>query len=566
MQKKAVILMILFVLMAVFLIPFNSLARIYLFDRKIEIVGKIEEKIGLKYHMKSFEKGRGELGYLTNGGRYRNPAMLKTHVHLEVLAHLYQSGDTLLDFYSLWEWFYDFSLDIHGDMHRMTYSRDRNRNQTPHGKEMAREFYLNFVSGPWTLRLGKQMVVWGETSLERTADVINPLDMRSHMMGMDDWEDFKKGLWMFRGFYQTPFANDFVLEVIWVPHDPKVMTLPPEGTFFNSSSSGGFFSQMQRRWKYDEPNARGLHHSQGGIRIRGYNWDWDWTLLYYNGYNPAPTMWDWGQRGRRSYVPTTTWGWRNWSPGGFLMWAGEKNNNFKEGRASPRFPDNRCFKYYRVDNCGATATKYFDTFRVPEFIPVFGGKMVPISSQTRIEFAYRIGVPFNRTTAQEEVYGKTEKDHVAYGLEITRDFNPWWICRFNDQRSVDITFSIFQDWILGHSHHIDTTGFYRGAGDRSVTRLGLSITTDWMKQELMTMCTLDYGVSGFGNFWLFIQYAPGDHWRYVFLPNIRWSNSGYPNKKQSMAPLTNNGHKGGRKYTQWNDNNNYLIFKIIYMF
>ena len=37
------------------------------------------------------------------------------------------------------------------------------------------------------------------------------------MMGVDDWEDFKKGLWMFRGFYQTSFKNDLTLETIIVP-------------------------------------------------------------------------------------------------------------------------------------------------------------------------------------------------------------------------------------------------------------------------------------------------------------------------------------------------------------
>ena len=91
------------------------------------------------------------------------------------------------------------------------------------------------------------MVVWGETGLQRTADVVNPLDTKSHMMGVDDWEDFKKGLWMFRGFYQTSFKNDLTLETIFVPYDVQVMTLPPEGTMYNTTYSGGFTSRMWRR-------------------------------------------------------------------------------------------------------------------------------------------------------------------------------------------------------------------------------------------------------------------------------------------------------------------------------
>ncbi len=112
--------------------------------------------------------------------------------------------------------------------------------------EMVREVYVNYINGPWTLRVGKQMVVWGETGLQRTADVVNPVDLRSHMMGVDDWEDFKQGLWMFRGFYQTSFANDFTFEWIVVPYDVQQIELPPEGTMYNSTYTGGFTSNF---WK-----------------------------------------------------------------------------------------------------------------------------------------------------------------------------------------------------------------------------------------------------------------------------------------------------------------------------
>ncbi|KPJ55577.1 MAG: hypothetical protein AMJ42_06605, partial [Deltaproteobacteria bacterium DG_8] len=323
MHKKIIIFLTLSFLIAFLLIPLNSRARIYLFDKKLEIVGKIEEKIALKYHMKPWEKGRSRHEWKANKGRMKNPAMLKTHLHIEGLYHLYQSEDTTIDIYTLWEWFYDFAIDIRGDMHRGMATRDRDRYKTPHGEEMCRELYINYVQGPWTLRLGKQMIVWGETGLKRTADVVNPLDTRSHMMGVDDWEDFKKGLWMFRGFYQTSWANDLTFEIIWVPHDVEVMDLPIEGGLYNTSYTGGFFSEMMRRWKYDEPKERGLHDSQGGFRIRGYNWDWDWTILWYNGYDPTPVCIDWGQR-HNSYIANTKEGFNNLKMGfsGFNNWAG----------------------------------------------------------------------------------------------------------------------------------------------------------------------------------------------------------------------------------------------------
>ena len=119
-------------------------------------------------------------------------------------------------------------------------------------------------------------------------------------MGVDDWEDFKKGLWMFRGFYQTSFVNDLTFEVIWVPADFKAVSPSPEGTMYNSTYTGGFTSQLFNKWDEDLVDPKGLSDSQGGFRIRGFNFDWDWTLIFSNGYDPGPVVIDWGQ-------PSTVW-------------------------------------------------------------------------------------------------------------------------------------------------------------------------------------------------------------------------------------------------------------------
>jgi len=560
MHKKIIIFFSLSFLFAVLLIPLNSLARIYLLDRKLEIVGKIEKKIALKYHMKSWEKGRGEYEYMARGGRMKNPAMLKTHFHIEALYHLYQSENTVIDFFTLWEWFYDFAPDIRGDMHRAMAARDRNRYQTPHGEEMCRELYINFIRGPWTLRLGKQMVVWGETGLKRTADVVNPLDTRSHMMGVDDWEDFKKGLWMFRGFYSPDFAPDYVFEWIWVPHDVEVMDLPVEGGLYNTSYTAGFFSQMMRRWKYDQVDERGLHDSQGGFRIRGYNWDWDWTILWYNGYDPTPVCVDWGQR-KNSYISPTKQGWFNFKGGvgGFNNYAATYNTvaeeNYYYGYPPlPPFPTNRCFRYYRTDNFGFTATKYFHE------IDLFGLR-IPTMANLRFEFAYKEGLHFNKLmkslplpASQWPVIDVVQRDVIGYAIEIGRDFMPDWICRFNDYRKVTVTFGIFQDWIMNHDHTLFQNGMDRGYGDKCSTSFSLDITTDWMKQEIYTKLNLSYNPSGNGRLWGFFQYGPGDHWRFGILPMVGWSNAGPKNNKLSG-------------YTESDDaTSQRIIFKIAYQF
>ncbi len=559
MQKRLWGILFISFLAVLFVNPSASLARFYLLDKKIEINGVIEEKWNFKYNMTEWEKGRNPSykdKYASDGGKVENPAMMKTHVHLEALYHAYQQGNTVLDFYTLFEWFYDVSQDINPAWRRGMSSYDRNKYQTPHGWEMWREMYLNYVSGPWTLRLGKQMVVWGETSLQRTADVVNPLDTRSHMMGVDDWEDFKKGLWMFRGFYQTSFKNDLTLETIFVPYDVQVMTLPPEGSMYNTTYSGGFFSRLQRRWHHDEVNEHGLHDAQGGFRIRGFNLDWDWTVLWYNGYEAGPICVDWGQRAD-SYLPKTEIGWLGFRQGlkGFNAFAGEYNSTVAQTGDKLPYPKNRSFRYYRGNNIGATATKYIYN------LPVFGLFEIPFKSNIRFEAAYKPHTHFNRLEYAGNntwvVKNVTRRDLIGYAMEIGHDFMPQFICKYNGQRSVDVTFGLFQDWILNHDRNLDVNGYNRGAGDVSTTSFSLDVTTDWLNQEIMTKFNYSYNTGGYGNFWAFFQYAPGVHWRFTLLPRITWSNSG---------PFNNKADAKGNKYTNSSDTQNYIHFKIGYLF
>jgi hypothetical protein len=559
MYKKFVLPIQCSFLVVLFLTCATAHATFYFFDGKLESAGKIEQKAIIKYNMVDWEKGKGKYGYRSGDGRMENPASFKTHFHIDANYHLYKTDRNMIDIYTLWEWFYDFAPDMRHNIHDGMHSRDRNRYQTPHGQEMCRELYINIVNGPWTFRIGKQMVVWGETSLKRTADVVNPLDSRSHMMGVDDWEDFKKGLWMVRTFYQTSLKNDLTPEIIWVPHDIKVMDIAPEGSLFNTQYSGGFFSQLQRRWKYDEPKARGVKDSQGGIRLRGYNWDWDWTILWYNGFDPAPVQVDWGQRGKESYKPTTAFGWAQY-PGtmnggiaGINLWAGEYNVNYLQGDPLPKFPTDRGFKYYRTDNYGATAVKHFDNVRIRDLY-------IPTKTTARIEFTFKEGVHMNRIKPgpSPPVYGLTKKDIIGYALELSRDWMIPYIRNWNGERSVDTTLSLYQDWIMSwKDHHLGLSGYDRGGGDKYTTTLGFSASTDWLKQDLDTRFNTSYCTSGYGDFWTQLMYSQGDHLRYTVLWRTSWSNAGP------------NNHKGDNYHARWTEKDDtiqYLMVKLGYLF
>ena len=435
MYKKISVALVLSFLTLLFIMPTLSSARIYLFDKKLEINGSIEQKANWKFNLKSWEKGTGPHnsrttpagtvinGTQSNGGRYPQnaPTLFKTHLHLEGLYHIYNEGGTILDAFALFEWFYDWAPQMTGSYGRGIRARDQNSYITPHDWEPIREVYLNYINGPWTLRVGKQMVVWGETGLQRTADVVNPVDLRSHMMGVDDWEDFKQGLWMFRGFYQTSFTNDFTFEWIVVPYDVEQIELPPEGTMYNSTYTGGFTSNFWKQWRKDAINEHGLKNAQGGIRLRGFNWDWDWTLIYYNGYDPTPIVWDWGQR-KNGYKPFSAYGGYASGVGGFNLYASEYNINNSLGNPLPPYYNGRLWQYYRTHNFGGTATKYvYD-------MPFFGLFEIPLKANVRMEAAYKMGTYLNTISTTDGdnwlVDGRKQVDSFAYALEIGKDFMP----------------------------------------------------------------------------------------------------------------------------------------------
>ena len=93
---------------------------------------------------------------------------------------------------------YDSVYDLRESFRGRRFSDDeRDRLRTEY---MLREVYGEFLVPPFTLRLGRQQVVWGETDQFRALDVINPLDFRWHWY-YEPWEDIRVTTWMARGIY-----------------------------------------------------------------------------------------------------------------------------------------------------------------------------------------------------------------------------------------------------------------------------------------------------------------------------------------------------------------------------
>lgn len=145
-----------------------------------------------------------------------------------------------------------------------------------------REVYVDMAIPPFSLRVGRQQVTWGETDNFRALDIINPLDLRWHW-SREAWEDVRIPLWMVRAIYDIgkfgPLEESFV-EAVWIPWDfqrNKSTTDPRRAWGFighglraraNSAIINGQLFDLKTTVLDRKPD-RALESSQVGIRFKG---------------------------------------------------------------------------------------------------------------------------------------------------------------------------------------------------------------------------------------------------------------------------------------------------------
>ena len=187
---------------------------------------------------------------------------------------------------------YDSVYDLRESFRGRRFSDDeRDRLRTEY---MLREVYGEFLVPPFTLRLGRQQVVWGETDQFRALDVINPLDYRWHWY-YEPWEDIRVTTWMARGIYdigKLAFLDEVFVEGIWIPGDfekNKVSQDPrrPWGFFgqglpeqANTAILDGQIFDLATSVR-DEAPARTLKASEIGFRLKGIWNQIDFSLNYF---------------------------------------------------------------------------------------------------------------------------------------------------------------------------------------------------------------------------------------------------------------------------------------------
>lgn len=149
-----------------------------------------------------------------------------------------------------------------------------------------RETYLDFSSGEWEFRLGRQHVVWGEMVGLFLADVVSARDMREFVL--PEFETMRIPQWAARAEY---FAGDTHFELLWIPYASYDEIGKPGADFYP------YPLPADTRVRDRRP-SRSLSNSNWGLRISHLVSGWDLTAFYYQSRDVTPTLY------RTSLAPT----------------------------------------------------------------------------------------------------------------------------------------------------------------------------------------------------------------------------------------------------------------------
>ena len=415
---------------------------------------------------------------------------------IEGLYHLRHSGPLTVNAFGGLRYWYEKAPSIDAKLGRAIPHRARKDYRHPQDDEFITEAYCDISGGPWQILIGKQIVVWGETDIVRTADVVNPLDLRYSIPGIDFWEEIKQGLWMLRGFYKTGLPGDLLIECLFIPGDFRHLELPCEGSHWGISRAEsslyprpafGYGHWLLEKMRRDAPGWSLKKNYEWGLRIRGSTCTVDWTLLYFDTLSDTPTA-----------DPARALA--------FSMHYLRDSFRLPPGTAphAPDFPGYRVFRYKRYKVLGGTAQIYAERLH---------------GSIWRLEWFYEKGQHFNKARDGQTIglaYDEVRRDSCGLGLAYADKFSiPFLTHRMFDDKQVELTLTLFYEKILGGVHDlvVDASRGHRTGASHSSAFIW-NIMQPLCHQTLVFVFAGSYNPNGMYFLLPMFSYAPGNHWRW----------------------------------------------------
>lgn len=469
----------------IFLSVSASYSQTELFNGKLRVNGLLDEYLVFRWHKHSDQKY--DYGQALTVWRHR--------AQTELLFRLYNRSDTIINFYTWLQYYYESGPDINDRLHHAMPAGQRYHDyQTPgwDKDDWINECYLDLNKGPWTVRIGKQKVIWGEMELQRTTDVVNPLDLRYSSPGIDDFDELKIGIWMLRVLYASSLPGDLIFEFIFNPGDYRRLRLGIQGSDRGAPSvpnpelgGTGIVGAIKELKDRSEPGF-GVDSMEFGFRVRGlYDmkianeyYEWLWTLQYFNALSDTMIV--------------------------------DKIDEYNKWAAS--------FSMARMDGV-KLSIPHDDLYVAKRFHMVGLGLQTfdPILTNAVIisEFAYFMDQDFNSTSnGNKTIDGKIERNYFTYGLSIRRPIRVDFFKKLDHraQGYVDTDLSIFQGWFLGNVSRIKQQFNY---GNRSNTTFTLMFRTHFVNQTFTPVLRILYNTRNWGYVSLSCTVSLTTHWLFT---------------------------------------------------
>jgi hypothetical protein len=199
----------------------------------------------------------------------------------------------------------DFAYDIlNDDSDWKNKGFSDSRNNLSHDtvlRDLLQEAHVTWNVGDFLFRVGKQIVVWGETDGIRLMDQINPLDQRRGNTDVE-FESSVMPIWMLRTDYffniNSSWLEDLGLEFVFNPNADFV----PERSPFPGNENVGIWAAdipvplapgvIAHMGSFDEnivePDEWDPDGFEYGVRLKAIAWDALITLNYFYGRDNNP--------------------------------------------------------------------------------------------------------------------------------------------------------------------------------------------------------------------------------------------------------------------------------------
>ncbi len=463
-------------------------AEVRLADEKIILNGTIKQTAYLRTQMNSKEYKRYH--------RTRLDYNRFSYV-IEGLFKIKDCPEETLNFFGGTKYWYELS-PVFDDKHRSAIPDvQRNWYSRAQDRDLLSEAYFDYIRGPFNLRIGQQIVVWGETDIKRTVDIINPIDVRLGSPGVEAWEEIKLGLFMLRGTYQSELPGHLLFEMLYIPGDFRPARLPVEGTHYgpNPVDANPFYPYLPygvTTWLFEKArrDAPGwqLKNYEYGLRVRGYTWNIDWTLVYFDGLYDAPIT-------QAQKLPSAFFS--NYIAKGII-------GSITRKPQKVYFPNETLFRYPRYKMIGGTAQTVIEALR---------------NSVWRLEWFYNFDEPYNRGTNADSgsVYDTVGRDTFGMGLNWSDKFSLGkFTHKYCDDKMMDVSLTFFYERVFNWDDDIiiaeSGRGHRRGASHSA--EIAWNVQQFVWHQQLMFMFTGSYNPIGKYFLCPIVAYVPGNHWRF----------------------------------------------------